>query len=274
MFGVRSVLIGWVLATAAPAQVITYEGNVFPEDHQDPWERTGTFDADRSLMGGSLIIEVDLGDWEPPPGGEQDFYKRSIPEFAGQPFFVEWRCMSDAPNTEIPGTGGSVLNAVGFSVINHFTITEDRVRIWRGNTVPFVFVDIESGVPHTYRVEHYAHQLYIYYIDGQIVDSGIPRGDFPNASARIIWGAKMWWTPSRNEWDYVRYGVIPQSGSGDFDSDGDVDLRDFYFFDECLANGGADTEVGPGCVWADMDQDNDVDFHDVALFQLAFTGGE
>jgi hypothetical protein len=274
MLAIGSRLALGLLARGGLADVITYEGDTFPEDHEDPWERTGTLDADRSLRGGWLIIDVDLGDWEPPPGGEQDFYKRWGPKSPGEPFFVEWRCISDAPNTEIPGTGGSVLNAVGFNVINHFTITEDKVRIWRGNTVPFVFVDIESGVPHTYRVEHYADQLYIYYIDGEIVDSGIPRGGFPNASARIIWGSKMWWTPSTNEWDYVRYGTIPEAGSGDFDSDEDVDLRDFYFFDECVTNGGPGVEAGPGCLWADLDGDGDVDFADMGLFQLAFTGSE
>ncbi|MCH7526818.1 MAG: hypothetical protein IID39_05220, partial [Planctomycetes bacterium] len=146
------------------------------------------------------------------------------------------------------------------------------VRIWRSNKIPFVFVDIETGIPHTYRIEHYTDELYIYYIDDEIVDSGVPEGDFPNASARIIWGSLMWWTPSTNEWDYVRYGTIPEPGSGDYDSDHDLDIRDFYFFNECLANGGPDTEAGPGCRWADIDQDNDVDFHDFALFQLAFTG--
>lgn len=73
-------------------------------------------------------------------------------------------------------------------------------------------------------------------------------------------------------WDYIGCGTIPEPGSGDFDSDGDMDLRDLYFFDECLASSGPGVEPGPGCVWANMDQDNDVDFRDFALFQLAFTG--
>ncbi len=264
-----------VWAAAAYPQVITYEANlVFPEDHQTPWERVGTFDADRSLDQGWLTIDVDLGIWEPLPGGEQDAYKRWISEFAGRPFFLEWRCVSDAPNTEIPGVGGSGINAVGGPVANHFTITEDRVQIWRGNSVPLMFVDIQPGVPHTYRVETRPDRQYVYYIDGEIVDSGELLSDFPLPGARIIWGSKMAMTESSNAWDYVRYGVIPADGSGDYNSDGQVDGNDFYFFQECLANGAPGVDAGPGCRWADMDQDSDVDFHDFALFQRAFSGSE
>ncbi len=121
-----------------------------------------------------------------------------------------------------------MLNAWGFSVTNNFNITTDQLCIWRGNSVPLLYLDIEEGVPHSYRVEHYGDHLYAHYVDEVLVDSGKPLGDFPNASARIIWGSRMWMTPSTNEWDYVRYGRIPQDASGDFDSDGDVDVDDHY----------------------------------------------
>lgn len=258
-----------LLKAALYADVIIYEGNVHPESVA--WERVGTFDADRFLLDGWLIIDVDLGDWAPPPGGEQDFYTRSISEFTGQPFFLEWRCMTDAPNSEIPGVGGSALNASGSSVSNHFTISEDKVRIWRSNTIPFVFVDIEGGVPHIYRIEQYRDQLYIWYVDGEIVDSGVPLGGFPDPSASIIWGSKMWFAESTNEWDYIRFGTIPEDGSGDYDSDGSVALDDFYFLHECVSNTGPDVDAGPGCRFADFDFDSDVDLLDFADFQLNFT---
>ena len=84
----------------------------------------------------------------------------------------------------------------------------------------------------------------------------------------------LWYLDNTTQWDYIRFGVIPVEGSGDFDSDGDLDLTDWYFFEECLTNGGPDTEAGPGCLWADIDQDGDVDFGDLGLVQLAFTGSE
>jgi hypothetical protein len=252
----------FLVAGVANAQVATYEGDVFPE--VEHWLRVGTSDADRTIVDGSLVIAVDLGVWEPLPGGEQDFYKRWISEFEGAPFFVEWRCMSDAPRSEILGVGGSFINATGSVPPSyHFTITQDQVRLWRDNFIPMIYVDLEPGVFHTYRVEAYGGVLYVLYIDGIEIDSGVPEGVFPNADARIIWGASMWNTPSTNHWDYVRYGTIPQAGSGDYDSDGDVDSDDLYFFQDCLLGPDA---AGPGCQWADMNADGTADAKDIRLF--------
>jgi hypothetical protein len=64
--------------------------------------------------------------------------------------------------------------------------------------------------------------------------------------------------------------MIPATGSGDFDSSGAVNLRDFYFFEECLRNGGSGTNAAPSCTWADMDADGDADLLDFAEFQVAF----
>ena len=71
----------FLVAGVVGAQVGTYEGSVFPEE--DDWLRVGTFDADRSMVDGRLVIDVDLGAWEPLPYGELDAYKRWIPEFEG-----------------------------------------------------------------------------------------------------------------------------------------------------------------------------------------------
>jgi hypothetical protein len=256
-----AAFIATLLCTGAVmAGVATYEGDVFPEFVG--WERVGTFDADRSIVDGWLVIEVDLGLWAPLPYGELDAYKRGIAEFAGQTFFLEWRCITDAPNSEIYGTGGSIINAWGGGVSYHVTMAQDQVRFRRDNSIPFLFVNIEPGVPHTYRVELYGDQLYTWYIDGAVVDSGVPEGPFPNADGQIIWGSRMWMTPSANHWDYVRYGTIPQDGSGDFDSNG-VDLDDLYFFQDCLLGPDAD---GPGCSWADMNDDRKVDGADIPAF--------
>lgn len=193
---------------AASADVVSYEGDVFPEDQG--WERLGTFDADRWLVDGWLVQEVDLGVWDPLPGGEQDYYRGLIPQFAGAPFFIEWRVVTDAPRTEIDGVGGSALAVAGGSVMYHFTIAADQVRLVRG--VPFdnIWVDIEPQVEHTYRLEVNRNVNFEWFIDGELIISEIPEDDFPTADARITWGASMWLTPSRNEWDYVRFGTIPE----------------------------------------------------------------
>jgi len=63
---------------------------------------------------------------------------------------------------------------------------------------------------------------------------------------------------------------------GDFDTDGDFDLRDFHWLQSCFT-GPVDEELGPvnlfpGCEWVDFDGDRDVDVTDAALFHDLFMG--
>ncbi len=266
----RATVVVLVLACTLYADLVVYEGEVFPEELE--WERVGTFDADRALVDGWLVIDVDLGVWAPPPGGEQDLYKRDIPEFAAQSFFVEWRVKTDAPREEISGVGGSSLVIAGGVATNyHTTIASDQARFIVDGEV--WWVDIEPHVPHVFRVEFLGDEWFSWSIDGVELVAGDPEADIFSGAPLIQWGSKMWNTPSINEWDYVRYGTIPEPGSGDFDADGDVDLDDFHFFQDCVAP--LDDEGGPGCVSlevGDFDKDGDIDFHDFGALQVAFTG--
>jgi hypothetical protein len=137
----------------------------------------------------------------------------------------------------------------------------------RDNTLPIVFVDIEPGVPHTHRLELRGDESYTWYIDGEIVDSGIPEGSFPTFNPNVNLRAKASWLPNSTRWNYVRWGTIPEY-EGDFNSDGQVDFYDLYFFQECLT-----TEAGGwrGCAWADMNFDGDTDCDDWTLFLKAWT---
>ena len=283
--GMRCVILVSLLTltTLAYGKVETYEANVLPE--QADWERVGSFDTDRWIDDGWFFQHVELGVWGPPPIGEADFCRRPIPEFAGERvFFVEWRVETDAPSSDIdPRVNGTpvVLSASGDgNALYHFTITDGRVRMLRDTTLPLVYVDVAPSVPHTYRLELYWDELYAWYIDGELIDTGIPYGEYPRTDSRITWGAQYYLQEHTTRWDYVRYGRIPVDASGDFDSDESVDLGDFYFFHECLTNrrlginGGPDNDAGPGCRFADFDSDSDVDLRDVADLQNTFTGSD
>jgi tetratricopeptide (TPR) repeat protein len=54
-------------------------------------------------------------------------------------------------------------------------------------------------------------------------------------------------------------------GRGDFDFDGDIDLRDFHRFHQCQS--GANHGYAAGCAAADYDRDGDVDLMDYHLLQ-------
>jgi hypothetical protein len=80
----------------------------------------------------------------------------------------------------------------------------------------------------------------------------------------------------------VRYGAVSAlfvimaaqvanaTGSGNFDGDVDVDLRDFHFFQACFTGSGG--SAAPTCAAGDADGDDDVDLMDYAAFHAALAG--
>lgn len=266
-----------VFAAAASAALVTYEARVLPE--AAGWDRVTFLDCERSLDRGWFVQACDLGK-SPGPNGEADYYQRSLADFGGGDgtFFIEWRVETDAPRALFDDSSvATALSAFGRSGTNyHFTITDTRVRLIRDNLLPIIFADIARDTPHTYRLELFGAELYVWYIDSQVVDSGIPEGPYPTNDSEMIWGTRHDIYENTARWDYIRFGRIPEDASGDFDSDIAVTLDDFYFFHECLSDarpelpGGPEGDAGPGCRFADFDFDTDTDLRDFAEFQNAF----
>lgn len=255
--------------------VFSYESDSMPED--GGWEVIQEYcEPVLQIEEGWFVIRLDFCPGSPPPGGQQVDYTRSIVEFIGSStYFVEFRGESTAPASELPIGGGGFVSAWSVGGVNYKNnFASDLVELWRDNHIPTVYVSIAPGLPHTYRLELYGSSLYVWYIDGHIVDSGLPEGPYPIANAHINFDAGMRWFPSTTRFDYIRFGDIPDPGSGDFDSDADRDLRDYGYFHECLSNGGIGVDPGPSCRWADINFDFACDMHDFGAFQRAFTGGD
>ncbi len=185
-----------------------------------------------------------------------------------------------AHEKEFEACAPAVLTVSGRAgIFYHFTIAKDRVRFIHTD-LSVLLVDIEDGVPHTYRLELHGDEFYTWHIDGQLIDSGVAQGPYPTPDSCVVFGASATGGTITARWDYIRFGIVPQDASRDYDSDEDVDARDYYFFHECLThdrvgiNGGPDEDAGPGCRFADFDADADVDLCDVAVFQHVFTGSE
>ena len=270
------------VASRVFADVVSYECNSRPT--QDGWTLLQAWcDPQEWADDGRLFQRVEFCPEYDPPEGQQFDYTRSLAAFSGSPaFFVEWRVQTDGDRSELPFTAPAALVVGNNSVSYHFTIADDEIRVIRDNSLPILYVDIEPGVAHTYRVELYARAWYVWYIDGWAVDSGVPETHYPALAPDSVINtrAKAQFVESTTVWDYIRWGGVPADGSGDYDSNQRVDARDFYFFHECLTNsrlginGGPDEDAGPGCRFADFDGDGDVDLRDLAAFQNAFTGGE
>lgn len=263
----------------APAysQVASWEGTSFPET--EGWDRSVFCTPERWIEGTWFWQALAAGDCAPPPDGDRDSYRRSLEPLNGVPqFFLEFRVQTNGDRSEIPGAAPTVV-AMGnfFGVVYHVTVSRDLVKFLRDVDLPIWFIEIEPNVPHTYRIELNSDR-YAFYIDAYLIDEGVPEGPFPAHDSVITWRGKSWYLPCENAWDYIRYGVIPVDGSGDYDSDGTVTLDDFYFFHECLNNdrpgiqGGPGNDAGPGCRFADFDSDGDVDLLDFAEFQKLYAG--
>ncbi len=277
--GSRTPMLATLIAlTAVPllADVFSWEADSFPVD--GGWELLQQFcEPETWLEDGWYIQDVDRDACPDENEGASDVYRRYLTEFLGAAqYYAEWHVEGDSDRSEIDG-GAPVAFAVfnSFGIAYTFFIARDLAKLNRDNLLPIVFVDIEPDMAHVHRLELYGPDLYIWYIDGEIVDSGVPEGPFPADNARITFRGKSWHLPAVIRWNYIRYGHIPEPASGDFDSEGDIDRRDFFYFAECVADrgNGPNVPTDPGCLWADMDADGDVDFHDFSLFQLAFTGG-
>lgn len=66
-------------------------------------------------------------------------------------------------------------------------------------------------------------------------------------------------------------GLIEPGTFGDFDLDGDVDLKDLRAFRNCFS-GSSVHYPSPNCAAMDADHDQDVDIFDFMVFQASFTG--
>ena len=191
-----------LFSTVATGASFTYDGDAFPEDVG--WERISNLDPERSVQEGWLVQVFQAP-------GEQDFYRRSLTDIAGsETFFVEWQVETTAPSSllELSQTPVVVSAFGSTSSTYHTTITDSRVQLYRDTGIPLVYVDIDAGVPHTYRVELHGTASYAWYIDGELVDSGVPEGPYPTESSFVIWGAEHDDPGHTTRWDFVRYGTI------------------------------------------------------------------
>ena len=183
--------------------VQAYEGDAFPETQG--WARVGTLDAQRSLEDGWFVHFV--GD-----AGQLDAYQQSLSGFAGeQAFFIEWRMETNAPSSLLDSSATPVVLSAsgGGPSLYHFTITDQRAQLLRDTNIPLVFANIVAGIPHSYRLELFGDQLYSWYVDGVLIDAGIPESAYPAGDSRLIWGTRHF-VDTTTRWDYIRFGTIPE----------------------------------------------------------------
>ena len=116
---------------------------------------------------------------------------------------------------ETPFTNTHVYAAYFFLRVRSLAEKNQRalVQFYTGY-LPNLYYDIQPGVPHTYRLEVYGGDYFEFQIDGVVMDSGEPEAVWPTPDALLSWGTSYYRAESTSEWDYVRFGTIPEPATG------------------------------------------------------------
>jgi len=209
------LVLGTILFfTPARSDVVSYEGETMPEEAG--FVRFFIYDPERWIEDGWFFQSIDQGGGTGGPyDGDYDRYDYDVSGFAGLPFFVEWRLLTDAPDSEVDfHNGGAAVILNGPGVTYHFNIASGLARLLREYPYPTVYFDIEPGVPHTYRLEVYGGNNFEFQIDGITVESGVPGDAFPAGDSELLFRSRYYLSPHTTQWDYVRFGTIPEPGTG------------------------------------------------------------
>jgi hypothetical protein len=269
------------LAVSAPVlaqEVVSYTGDSFPDEVG--WfriEQPEKILADRSIEDGWFVLQAIVLPC-PPLCHTQDHYRWNLTEQGGaSAWYMEWVMQTDGPLVPGAVAPGSIV-AAGISGIRyHFTIGNDELVFNRGSQFPLVFHAFEPGIHH-FRLELQNDPptgTYTFLFDGNVVDTGPAEGFYPIASSFVVFGAQAAIVDSETRWDWIEFGPFdPAVQPGDSDEDGDVDLADYNFFEQCHSISGPEiVPFGPTCLAScDMDNDGDVDLADFGGFQVAFAG--
>jgi len=204
--GLTLLLAGALPGIAAPFWV-AYEGDDFPENQgwdrgygdEVGWEHGG---AVRTLNNGILGLDglrnIEI----------EDFYLRDAPADPepGEAFVAEWRVRID-PQSD---TGDAGITIARSAVPGHvsFRYGPDRLSISPGDlTVP-----LTPGVFHQFRLVSRDMLTYTLQVDEVLtIESAFE--DFTLLQAYVAFGDGAWGLKSASQWDYVRFGIVPEPTS-------------------------------------------------------------
>ena len=196
-----------VLVVPAGAEPYWYawEGDDYPEN--EGWERivNGPQPAERTLADGIMTMDG-LADRQ-----IDDYYRmeRLLDPGPGEEFVMQWRLRADevtgSPLTRYdPGIG--VFSDDDWELLLVFGV--DFIRSFHEDVnIPF-----EAGSFHSFEVRSSDMHTYALWIDGAIVYTG----SFWEPSfrqSRIEWGDYSRGAASLADWDYFRFGVVPEPGT-------------------------------------------------------------
>jgi hypothetical protein len=199
-----AMLVALALTANARADLfwIEYDASCgqFPEEVG--WDRLVMSGGDqRSLDGGVLTLDSSAG------LGVIDCYGISHPVDlgVGESFLVEWRLRVD----EVVGAAHPPFKpaiTVGFDGYGGVTFAYAEGSLY--SVLESTWIDFDPNVFHDYSLTTSDLLNYTLSIDGSVAHTG--RLETPCYVNAVGWGDKATGATSVSEWEYVRFGVIPE----------------------------------------------------------------
>jgi hypothetical protein len=204
---VLAAALGALVAPAGAEQYwIGYEGNDFPEN--EGWTRVygdGHWppedEPDRWIEDGALVIDTSRNDqlWE--------YYSRPLVDLApGEMFIAEWQMGSEL----LSGTrdNGVVFARQSVPAFAGFQIVASGILV----SVDDVVLLLDTSIRHAFRLTSADMVTYEFSIDGALAYTGLFEAD-TFLQGFTAFGAGTQAASSTSQWDYFRYGVVPEPGS-------------------------------------------------------------
>ena len=204
-----SAVLGTALLPAAQAEPywISYEGNDLPEN--EGWTRYwGNNDGEyqgggavRTIEDGVLTMDSRHDEWL----WDFNFIERpgQMDPGPGETFVMEWRLKVE----EAVGYRGDPLINVASDECRTvgYVFREDQIWCYFED---YTIIPIAPGVYHNYRFVSSDMLSYDLYIDDVLVHEGTWWQGVRDS--RIGWGSDVRPATSLAQWDYVRFGVVPE----------------------------------------------------------------
>jgi hypothetical protein len=197
-----------LLVDCTYAQVVRYDGTVFPESAGQQWFRVPTANPSNRMIENGWLRQDSFVLPCPPDCTTTDTYERQIGDQSDiEEWVMEWVVETNTPLDAPCVCPASIVASGNQGIRYHFSIGNDSVRFLRDTSV---FTPINPG-PHHYRLEldnRTETSTYRFLIDGKEIDAGIANGQFPTADSFVVFRAETSFEMDNiTRWDYIEFGT-------------------------------------------------------------------
>ena len=196
-------------AVAKPAMAeqywVAWEGNDYPENEGwERWNHDPDWVADRSISDGIMTLDG-MSSIEITDGYRM---QRSVNPAPGEQFVAQWRLRVNEVGNQIwpYDPGWTLTSDDGWHVA--IVIGVDELH----SILEHQYLSFEPMEFHEWEFRSSDMRSYTLYLDGIVAQTGMFTYTGVDES-RVLWGDIVYGSNSNSDWDYFRYGVMPEPSS-------------------------------------------------------------